>query len=410
MAHMLPESIDLEMLGIRLHTGDVAASTEMNLANAFGFAVALIGLAGHLSFTKLGHSKVSKSVLAVMVSLLMAGLPFAVLAAAPVRSRLTGFVLSYHAVLGFFRWVEFVLGRGPKGSAASSLTFAAYLCSPAEILFEEGKMKRLSSRTAACKGLAIRAVWHSSLFLAINSIGRATGMLPFLPGKQHPSSLPFYGLPRSLPALYLQTWLVYSMMELFMLVYRMPVALLGVETGVVFKAPLLLSTSLREFWGRRWNLLIHNLLKRSFFGPLRGGPAWQQHLGGFLAFVMSGLFHEYMWLVLAASTRDSRYVFGKVLSFFLLQFVATAGQAILSSGVLGRAAKAVPGPVLTFLVTLAVLPASPLFLEGVHGMLCEINVIMPAVEIQDGGVGLRSATLCLVAASPVAFLTRTFTR
>ena len=31
---------------------------EMNLANAFGFAVALIGLAGHLSFTKLGHSKV----------------------------------------------------------------------------------------------------------------------------------------------------------------------------------------------------------------------------------------------------------------------------------------------------------------------------------------------------------------
>ena len=30
--------------------------------------------------------------------------------------------------------------------------------------------------------------------------------------------------------------------------------------------------------------------------------------------------------------------------------------------------------------------------------------------LQDGGVGLRSATLCLVAASPVAFLTRTFTR
>ena len=28
MAHMLPESIDLEMLGIRLHTGDVAASTD----------------------------------------------------------------------------------------------------------------------------------------------------------------------------------------------------------------------------------------------------------------------------------------------------------------------------------------------------------------------------------------------
>ena len=147
-------------------------------------------------------------------------------------------------------------------------------------------MRRLRHRFTACKDLAIEIVLHFLLFLVLNSIARETAFLPFLEHGKHPASLQWYGWPRALPALYLQTYMVYGMMALAMLVHRMVAAVLGLDTLVTFKLPLLLSTSLREFWGRRWNLLIHNLMKRCFFEPFRTGPAWQRYVGGILAFLM----------------------------------------------------------------------------------------------------------------------------
>ena len=148
-------------------------------------------------------------------------------------------------------------------------------------------MRKVSSRRTALKELVKESVWHGLLFLVVNSIGQATAFLPFLEIDDFPASLSWYGLLRTLPGLYLQTYMVYCMMALTMTCHRAVVALLGLETLVTFKLPLLLSTSLREFWGRRWNLLIHNLMKRCFFDPFRDGPAWQKSLGGLLAFAMS---------------------------------------------------------------------------------------------------------------------------
>eukprot|EP00438_Fugacium_kawagutii_P022080 Skav221384 [mRNA] locus=scaffold4031:10725:18837:+ [translate_table: standard] len=67
----------------------------------------------------------------------------------------------------------------------------------------------------------------------------------------------------------------------------------GLASVDSMQSPLLLSTSLRDFWGRRWNLVVHRLMKRTFFAPVVGRSRW---LAGLLAFMMSGLFHEYMRL------------------------------------------------------------------------------------------------------------------
>ena len=45
-------------------------------------------------------------------------------------------------------------------------------------------------------------------------------------------------------------------------------ALLGVKGGRAFRTPMFLSTSPKDFWGRRWNLIIHRTLKRLCFKPL----------------------------------------------------------------------------------------------------------------------------------------------
>jgi alginate O-acetyltransferase complex protein AlgI len=65
--------------------------------------------------------------------------------------------------------------------------------------------------------------------------------------------------------------------------------LLGVDARPLFRAPLL-STSLAEFWGRRWNLAFSEMTAIGIYRPVAGrlgrGPATG------LAFLASGLLHE----------------------------------------------------------------------------------------------------------------------
>src|SRR6202044_2556599 len=64
---------------------------------------------------------------------------------------------------------------------------------------------------------------------------------------------------------------------------------LGVKAEPIMSAPLR-STSLGEFWGRRWNLGFRQLSHELIFRPLHrrlGADA-----AGFLVFAVSGLIHE----------------------------------------------------------------------------------------------------------------------
>jgi len=62
-----------------------------------------------------------------------------------------------------------------------------------------------------------------------------------------------------------------------------------------FRDPIWSSTSPRDFWGRRWNLVIHETLKRGAFEPC--SQFLSRPLAMFIAFLMSGLLHEYSWSV-----------------------------------------------------------------------------------------------------------------
>ena len=56
-----------------------------------------------------------------------------------------------------------------------------------------------------------------------------------------------------------------------------------------FRSPAL-SCSLSEFWGRRYNLVVHNLLTDSIYRPLlRSG--FSRNVATMAAFVVSGLLH-----------------------------------------------------------------------------------------------------------------------
>jgi alginate O-acetyltransferase complex protein AlgI len=94
----------------------------------------------------------------------------------------------------------------------------------------------------------------------------------------------------------------------------------GVDARPIMSAPLR-STSLGEFWGKRWNLGFRQLAHELIFRPLHRRLG--ADLAGFLVFVASGLIHD---LVISVPARAG---YGLPTIYFLLQ---GTGMTIEHSG------------------------------------------------------------------------------
>lgn len=69
-----------------------------------------------------------------------------------------------------------------------------------------------------------------------------------------------------------------------------------------------LSTSLQDFWGRRWNLMITNILRHTIYKPARSamevyiGTEWAPLPAALAAFLVSGLMHEIIFFYMTRLT------------------------------------------------------------------------------------------------------------
>lgn len=122
----------------------------------------------------------------------------------------------------------------------------------------------------------------------------------------------------------LSTW--YGLMTL-------PSLLLGHPSPPLFNLPFL-TTSPRDFWSRRWNLLFHGAMIEALWRPLANGlgivgkntfpkPPMQGlrlWLAGFATFIYSAFFHEYLCLCLFG------YTYWENARFFLIHGAITLTQ------------------------------------------------------------------------------------
>ncbi|KAM5577894.1 putative long-chain-alcohol O-fatty-acyltransferase 1 [Rosa sericea] len=80
-------------------------------------------------------------------------------------------------------------------------------------------------------------------------------------------------------------------------------AIFGFELEQQFNEPYL-STSLQDFWGRRWNLMVTTILRPTIYNPIRYmcarivGARWARLPAVMSTFVVSGLMHEVIYYYL----------------------------------------------------------------------------------------------------------------
>lgn len=147
--------------------------------------------------------------------------------------------------------------------------------------------------------------------------------------------------------------------------------LTGIQTERMVHNPMFASASPSDFWGRRWNTLIHGALKRGVFKPV-----WKysnRTLAVFATFLASGAIHEYVWTMLFYvhdyQKDDSGYchdcfypTYGKSLIFFGWNGVLVALDSLLGHTRPFQMARNIfPRAVITAVVVMMALPVGHLF-------------------------------------------------
>lgn len=120
--------------------------------------------------------------------------------------------------------------------------------------------------------------------------------------------------------------------------------LVGVDLEPQFDEPYL-STSLQDFWGRRWNLMVTSIMRPSVYDPVRSiagrwiGRQPASLAGVFSTFLVSGVMHELMFYYIGR--RHPTWV---VTCFFLLHGVSVVAETMLKKVIKWRPPAAVSCP------------------------------------------------------------------
>lgn len=107
----------------------------------------------------------------------------------------------------------------------------------------------------------------------------------------------------------------------------------GVELEPPSDEPYL-ATSLQDFWGRRWNLMVTNILRFTVYKPVKSlfsGRDWAPLPAFTATFVVSGLMHELLFYYVTRVTPT-----WEMTSFFVLHGICVVVELLLKRALAGK--------------------------------------------------------------------------
>ncbi|KAF6998859.1 LOW QUALITY PROTEIN: hypothetical protein CFC21_014945 [Triticum aestivum] len=307
-------------------------------------------------------SSVSRPGLPRLVALLplfpfLAAAPLALTSSVIVRATAAFFL----AWLCVFKLALLAAGRGPLDPALPVLPFLITALLPVKL------------RGAAGAAALTKASKPVSLVSCAAKVAVIAAILSIYPynSRLHPyARRAVYGVH------------IYCFLDLFFPCIAAAAGALGMETEPQFDRPYLAS-SLRDFWGRRWNLMVSAILRPSVYDPVRaraGSPA-----GVLATFLVSGLMHEGMVYYLSLRRPD-----GGMTAFFLLHGACCVAEGWCARRWAARGWPSPPRAVATVLVVVFVAGTSfwlffpPLCKDGGEEKLLEEWAAVAAFFLDAG--------------------------
>ena len=173
---------------------------------------------------------------------------------------------------------------------------------------------------------------------------------------------------------YIHTWILYSIFKVGFEASGLGDNVKGFATYRVFDAPLTKSRSPTEFWTKRWNIMIHRLLKSGIYKP--AAKFFSTRIAILITFIVSGVYHDYVWQVMfhnVSSKRDPTTgecvvpkgfkdnhcyepIFGRVTAFFGIVCIAMFLERPVASMFKGTSLPKLPTFVIAQLLLLPHLP------------------------------------------------------
>ncbi|KAL2476048.1 putative long-chain-alcohol O-fatty-acyltransferase 5 [Abeliophyllum distichum] len=130
---------------------------------------------------------------------------------------------------------------------------------------------------------------------------------------------------------------VYLGVELILAITAVPVrAILGLDLEPQFNEPYL-ATSLQDFWGHRWNLMVTSILRPTVYQPVLRictrflGSRWARPPATLATFLASGLMHEVIYYYISRA-----YPTWEVTWFFVLHGICVALEVAVKKELGGR--------------------------------------------------------------------------
>lgn len=316
--------------------------------------------------------------------------PFLMVSVVDMRNSVFKFLVGGIApIICFFRTTECIYGFAPDHVTRSASEFCFYYATvPIVARVKRRKRQQDSDKNTKLDGsrnntignigdpipcTLSKTMKHLGTFVACLFI---TGALQSILNPYHQfivfetdEELSWYAIERYL------TWELYANSALQALLFQMYLttyceALIftftvftGYEAEPVMDNPLLESESPMDFWGRRWNLLIHTVLKNGVYKPVRK-CSFSRTTAVLITFLMSGIFHEWILLIIFGGNNNFEPTYGSATVFFLWQALLIGLELTLGgSKWVQKISSTLPRPLKTAFVVGMGLPLAHFFLE-----------------------------------------------
>lgn len=279
-----------------------------------------------------------------------------------IRNKIHRFLFCLGPLTTFFRCPQAVFGFLPAHVDESLTNMILFNMTPLELPFDANGPLRASWKD----------VYQSIGKFVVNLlvIGAYCSYLTIYAYEPYPTRVDSTSLEQffSYPAL-MNSFLAALLFQMYLSTYTTAfdalINTVGYRVVPTMNNPLFSSTSPGDFWGKKWNMAIHGMLKRGVYKPVR--TRFPRLVASLATFISSGLFHEYMLMIIFLpdgndQTNEYTPVYGRSCLFFVWNATLIACEHAFGGMVIfGMMKKTLPVPLVSILVVLTALPATHLF-------------------------------------------------